>query len=98
MVLFLQEDDPVDKSETGGQTELGASHSLEKENWPESHLSSYQLGMRGGALWNTSQGRGLSSGARVQMAHIQPWHKVGSQEPCPIGESLDVPWLSVRWS
>lgn len=48
MGLFLQEDDSIDKSETGGQTELGASHSLGKKNWPESHLSSYQLGMREG--------------------------------------------------
>lgn len=48
MGLFLQKDDSTDGSETGGQTELGASHSPGKENWPESHLSSYQLGMREG--------------------------------------------------
>lgn len=41
-------------------------------------------------------GRGLSSRARVQATHIQPWYKTGSQEPCPIGGSLDVPWLSTR--
>lgn len=45
MGLFLQEDDSIDESETRGQTELGANHSLGKGNWPESHLSSYQLGM-----------------------------------------------------
>lgn len=48
MGLFLQEDDFIDVSETGGQTEPGASHSLGKENWLEPHLSSYQLGMREG--------------------------------------------------
>lgn len=32
MGLFLQEDDSTDESETGGQTELGASHSLGKES------------------------------------------------------------------
>lgn len=31
-----------------------------------------------------------------QESHIQPWHKRGPQEPCPI-KSLDVPWLPVRW-
>lgn len=39
MGLFLQEDDSIDESETGGQTELGASHSLGKENrWSHTSL------------------------------------------------------------
>lgn len=57
MGLFLQEDDSIDESETGGQTELGASHSLGKENWPKSHLSSYHLGMREGPFGIVHGGR-----------------------------------------